>query len=328
MKISIKFILILVLTFTTANCYCQYTNNASKEIVRFTREIEKSIKKYSIVSNQIDWTQFTRNLDTIVFTDNEELDKRKIIKQYRVALRDQGDMHSFFRTPTQIQNRKNRDSATIFSTSRYLGENIGYIQLPAFSSYNQETIRKYANTIRNQIQELDTTYIIKSWIVDLRNNGGGNMWPMLAGINSLQDDGVTGYFLSNKKIKSAWNIRNGKINYTNLTISNYKVNQKNPKIAVLVNKNTGSSGEMTAISLIGLPNIKTIGQPTAGYTTVNSRIYLKDGTELYLATGYCADRNKKKYIGKIIPDEIISDEDSQKEDLTLAAAMKWLQKKL
>src|SRR5690606_21795661 len=152
-------------------------------------------------------------------------------KQFRVLLFDKGDMHSFFRTPTQIQNRKNRDSATIFSTSRYLGDNIGYVQLPAFSSYNQETIRKYANTIRNQIQVLDTTYNISSWVVDLRNNGGGNMWPMLAGLNSLQEDGVTGYFLSNKKIKSAWNIKNGKINYTNLTVNNYKIKRENAKIA-------------------------------------------------------------------------------------------------
>jgi C-terminal processing protease CtpA/Prc len=31
---------------------------------------------------------------------------------------------------------------------------------------------------------------LAGWIVDLRNNGGGNMWPMLTGIGSILGEGV------------------------------------------------------------------------------------------------------------------------------------------
>lgn len=328
MKSTIKSSLLLISIIIWGNCFSQSNSNISKEVIRFSDEIKKSIKKYSMVSNEIDWKQLEQTINSLEFSRKEDEDKNLIIKTYIKVLRDKGDKHSFFRTNAQIQNYKKKDSTTIFSTSKYLENNIGYLKLPAFSSYNQETTRKYANTIRNQIQQLDTTYVIKSWVVDLRNNGGGNMWPMIAGINSLMNDGIAGYFLSNKNHgKTPWIIRNGIINYSNLTINNYKIKQPNVKIAILINNKTGSSGEMTAISMIGLKNSKTFGQATAGYTTVNSSIILKDKTELYLATGYCADRNNKKYIDEIVPDQIVNGDSHNVEDLTLVEAIKWLTNK-
>ena len=35
----------------------------------------------------------------------------------------------------------------------------------------------------------------RGWVVDLRDNTGGNMWPMLAAIAALLPDGVLGYFV-------------------------------------------------------------------------------------------------------------------------------------
>lgn len=317
-------ILILFILFFCIQNYGQ-SSHKSKEILRFRNEIDKHIKKHSIVADSIDWKKLSQSLDTLTADEDEERYKKRITRVYTKILRDKGDKHSFFRTSSQIQNHKQNDTATIFASSNYLGDNIGYIKIFGFSSYKRETVQKFADNIRNQIQQLDTTYIIRRWIIDLRNNTGGNMWPMIAGLNAIMDDGVAGYFLSSKTgRKQPWIIRNGIINHTNLTIIKYKIRQPNVSIAVLLDKNTASSGEMTAISLIGLPNSKTFGQPTAGYTSVNSKIKLKDGTELYLATGYCADRNKKNYFDKIIPDQIIDIDTLSKEDRTLEEAKKWL----
>lgn len=46
------------------------------------------------------------------------------------------------------------------------------------------------------------------WVVDLRGNGGGNMWPMLAGIGPLLGDSVVGYFGSGPDAE-AWYYHGG-----------------------------------------------------------------------------------------------------------------------
>ena len=48
--------------------------------------------------------------------------------------------------------------------------------------------------IQDQIKIMDHPYNI-GWIVDLRGNGGGNMWPMLAGIGPILGEGIAGYFI-------------------------------------------------------------------------------------------------------------------------------------
>ena len=94
-------------------------------------------------------------------------------------------------------------------------------------------------------------------------------------------------------------------------------------IAVLINSFTATSGEMTAISFLGLPNVKTFGQPSAGYTTANFTYTLSNGTVLQLATSYAADRKRKVYKGKIIPDFLIK-ENTITDDDVLEAAKKWI----
>ena len=79
---------------------------------------------------------------------------------------------------------------------------------------------------------------------------------------------------------------------------------------------------MTSITFTGNPNAKLIGQLTAGYTTANRGFPLSTGAMLYLATGYVANRNHKKYFGKMSPDILV--EPSQNDDAINKAAMDWL----
>jgi len=94
----------------------------------------------------------------------------------------------------------------------------------------------------------------------------------------------------------------------------------------LIDSKTASSGEMTAISFIGLPNVKVFGQPSAGYVTANATIHLSDGTQLNLATSNVADRTHKIYSDKIIPDVIVNIQTDSTIDETLGASKKWLLK--
>ena len=93
----------------------------------------------------------------------------------------------------------------------------------------------------------------------------------------------------------------------------------------MIGEETSSSGEMTTISFIGKNNTKLFGQPSGGYTTANQGFKLSDGSYIYLATSYTADRNSKKYLSKIIPDIIVQNDNSF--DNCLETASKWLLEK-
>jgi len=47
------------------------------------------------------------------------------------------------------------------------------------------------------------------WLVDLRGNGGGNMWPMLAGIGPVVGEGELGSFQAPGGSSSIWFLKGG-----------------------------------------------------------------------------------------------------------------------
>src|ERR1700727_3834452 len=73
------------------------------------------------------------------------------------------------------------------------GRNFGYVVLPRCSAKDNDGLLLYAADVRRILTEL-TAQSPKGWIVDLRGNTGGNMWPMLAGIGPILGDGVVGAF--------------------------------------------------------------------------------------------------------------------------------------
>jgi len=172
------------------------------------------------------------------------------------------------------------------------------------------------------IQSIETAHRIDGWVVDLRSNGGGNMYPMIVGLGPLIGDGIAGYFVSPKNTRP-WRYIKGSSARVKIQ-SPYLLKNPTAKIAVLIGPNTASSGEMTALSFIGKHNVKLFGQPTSGYTTGNDGFKLSDGAYLYLAVTYTADRNKKKYLGKIDPDILVESMETGNDDTTIETAKKWL----
>ncbi len=60
--------------------------------------------------------------------------------------------------------------------------------------------------MHRKIAEQDSKNLL-GWIVDLRWNSGGNMWPMIAGIGPLLGNGTYGYFIDENE--SSWGYQNG-----------------------------------------------------------------------------------------------------------------------
>lgn len=164
---------------------------------------------------------------------------------------------------------------------------------------------------------------LKGWLVDLRGNSGGNMWPMLSGIGPILGEGIAGYFIFPDDVISSYYYKNG-IAYSDgdgqSTVTNpYALINANPKVAVLIDA-AASSGEAITIAFIGRPNTRSFGAAgTCGYTTAIRPFKLSDGAILGIAVAVMADRNKNKFGGQIMPDEISTSGDS-----AIAAAIKWL----
>jgi carboxyl-terminal processing protease len=95
---------------------------------------------------------------------------------------------------------------------------------------------------------------------------------------------------------------------------------------VLTGPKTSSSGEILALAFKGMPQVRLMGEPTAGLTTANTTYDLFDGSTLVLTICQEADRTGRICEGRIIPDDLIkSDPLLKNEDVVRANAMMWLQ---
>ncbi|WP_295234111.1 S41 family peptidase [Sediminibacterium sp.] len=321
-----KPLLLFIFLFISNIVYSQDTDyKISKRNKKFIKEVSKIIKEKSLFSDSLNWNQISEELAVLPFGKNDSIDHKIIFDYFIKKLRNVGDKHSLFLTRASINSYTTKNSEPKQPESKYLGKGIGLLKIPKCMTFSNTKDREFANSIRYQIKKIDTENEIIGWVVDLRNNGGGNMWPMVAGLNALVQDGIVGYTVGTPNRKEEeWKTENGRINYSNELTDTYKIKKLNTKIAVLIDSMTASSGEMTAITFIGLPNVKLFGQPSAGFTTANSTFYLSDGTRLFLATKFVADRTHKLYPDKIIPDVIINTQSSFGNDETIEYSKKWL----
>jgi carboxyl-terminal processing protease len=319
MKIAfVSFLFVANVTFsqTTEN------NNFSQDNVnKIITEISKVIIKNSLFTDSLNWVVIKDSTQKISGEIKSAQDYKLIYSFFTKELRRAGDKHSFFLSTDNITKIQNQSNESKQPEGKYLGDSVGYVKVPGCLNLNSEKDIAFAENIRLKIKEIDTENKVTSWIVDLRHNTGGNMWPMLAGLNALTKDGVVGYFVTSRG-ESGWKIKNGEIVGLKQKIDNYKIKNPNVKIAVLIDSLTGSSGEMTAISFSGLPNVKFFGIQSAGYTTANNTFNLSNGGQLYLASGFVADRNHKSFMNKIIPDVLVEG-NNDKNDIVLATAMQW-----
>jgi hypothetical protein len=299
MKIVKKISIATLLSFLIGCVSPQYTpqnylNNAIDIIEA------NSIKKYST-----DWVKFRKDVL------EKSKDAHSIEQTYpaiRFALSQLGDHHSCLLTPGQVQSLFVQDNPLPTVLTELIDNKIAYIRIPGFTG-NAKLVDKFAQLIQDKIQELDKNNI-QSWIIDLSEDTGGNMWPMLLGLGPVLGDGILGYFVDSENIYTEWTHTNGAVfigkNMIQKLDKPYKLRHQIKKIAVLISPKTASSGEATAVAFIGARNTQFFGINTCGVSTGNAGHKLSDGAMIILTSCKFADRNKKIYGGSITPN-IVAD---------------------
>src|SRR5262249_34517777 len=118
------------------------------------------------------------------------------------------DHHSFYQTVGGggVGNpRGPRCSAPAAVTPAVPGD-VGYVRIGAFSSAIAGADRTFADSIQDQIRQRDAVNLA-GWIVDVRGNGGGNMWPMVAGVGPVLGEGVAGFFVFPTGSTTSWSFQ-------------------------------------------------------------------------------------------------------------------------
>src|SRR5262245_14914382 len=150
------------------------------------------IQSNSIKRLTIDWAAFRRRVE------QDAAGARTIPDLYpaiRTALTLLEDGHSSYQPPgggTRIYV-PNRTCSSPDVAQPNLPQTIGYVRVSAFSGSGDEAFA-FAQSIQSSIATADRDELI-GWIVDLRANSGGNMWPMVAGVGPILGEGSLGYFI-------------------------------------------------------------------------------------------------------------------------------------
>ncbi len=160
------------------------------------------------------------------------------------------------------------------------------------------------------------------WVVDLRENRGGNMWAPLAVVAGLLGDGEVGAFVDADGRRSPWVIEEGGVLVDGDVLGPAQpVLPAMPPVAVLTSSETASAGEAVAIAFRGRPDTRTFGRPTFGVPTSNYPHELPDGAVLVLTRAREADRT-----GRVYPHDqpLPPDEETRGGRAALQAATDWL----
>ncbi len=206
---------------------------------------------------------------------------------------------------------------------------IGVVVVPSHSGRNRPA---YVDSLHARIRAVDRAGAC-GWVVDLRENTGGNMWPMLAGVGPLLGAEVVGSF-TNSAPGVGWHYRDGRswqgdstppaeVDGRGTTPPGLVIHANAP-VALLVGHKTASSGEMTLLAFLGRPYVRSFGDSTAGYTSSNTNVPLRDGATLIVTSAYPRDRLGRTYPLSVSPDELVPSSDSAGSDAPLRRAVAWL----
>ena len=205
---------------------------------------------------------------------------------------------------------------------KMIEDRYGYILMPSMLMIDlpQDSIDLEAQRMYDEIVRLDATSDIKGWIIDLRFNSGGNVFPMLTALyHFLGDRTLYNCIDRENQLKSEVRLNNGIIHDTEDGMDRATIIPSNKPdlevpIAMITGILTASAGELIPISFSGRSNILSIGEPTAGLTTANSLTQLPFEVKITLTSSFMADRNYQ-YESVLTPD-ILIEKKANLEDIT------------
>lgn len=278
--------------------------------------------EYSINRDKVDWHEIEAL--AVRLAEGAEMPENTYYA-IRTAMGQLGDNHSVFFTPDEAADFDEGPASFTTPPIEVRDDGIGYVSVGRYIGNIGPQADAFATDLARRVAtELDRTC---GWIVDLRANSGGNMWPMVGGLAPLLGTGSVGSFTYPGGRTESWELVDGIALWDGMAMVEYgTTTNTDMPVAVLVGRRTASSGEALTIAFSGRPDTRLFGQPTAGFTTSNEPLWLSDGAMMALTMSVFTDRTGLAYgfEQSVIPDEIAGPDSTARGDEPLTLAAAWL----
>ncbi|OEJ36084.1 hypothetical protein BGK67_30655 [Streptomyces subrutilus] len=314
----------------------------------FLTHVLDLLQKNSLERNKVDWPEVRRQAFADAAGAKTTADTYEAIDTAVKAL---NNRHTYFLRPDQAAaldppvEVPGTEGPPPVPRGHLIGQKIGYVSLPT-----TDKIPGYARAGAEVVRTVDASGPC-GWIVDLRGDSGGAMWPMLDALAPLLGDGRLGAFVDADGEQSAWELKKGQLSVGGEVISKdvppsietgepgiddyvthnaYVLKRPRPPVAVLTGPETASAGEATLIAFRGRPEARSFGLPTAGLATGNTTYPFHDGSLLVLTETADVDRTGRRYGNTPIAPDVRVDFTDQDVaggpgDPVVDAARKWLE---
>lgn len=286
------------------------------EAAALVEEAAEKIKAHAYYAERVDWPS------TVAEARRQVSDAASLEDAHRAIdgmLRQLRDGHSFLLRPERLKAiSANTSTADIGFSMRDFGGDVFLVTVPTFVGMRPERERAFAEGLHSNLSRHGKPRC--GWIVDLRNNGGGNMFPMLAGLAPLLGSDRLGSFVS-RNGRSDWPTQ---AIFESVGLSREALEApdlRDAPVAVLTSRRTMSSGEAVAIAFRGRAHTRSFGEPTAGKTTGSQGFKLADGSMLLLGSVLMADRTGATYEAAIEPDQPTA---GVSDEAVIRPALEWL----
>ncbi|WP_126766595.1 S41 family peptidase [Aliidiomarina iranensis] len=294
---------------------CQVTQTQSNSPHTNAQAYEMSEKAFSYLSTGFDFIQQTaidkETIDWIVlreevFTAAQGAQEAEdTYPALRIAIAHLNDQHSYLHTSWDIQ--RNREIVNL-PRGEKLTDGISLLAIPTHVDQSDEVSRSYISAAHHFIRQVVGSC---GWVIDLRGNRGGNQGPMIISLAPFLPSGLDSYIWSPTSgvsyLYSRSFAEHSSFSYLFSLSKRFPNALKDKPVAVLIDRNTGSSGEATLVQFLGRANTKTFGTRTSGASSNIHIMYMTDGAILGVANGYFVDREGKVYRNGIEPDIALGD---------------------
>jgi carboxyl-terminal processing protease len=260
-----------------------------------------------------------------------QLDRDTLLRQVRDQLTDSStrahshtilnalvsgiDPHSGLFLPHAVRAMQHteEDAALAFPFSfRLLNDGIALVRVDGFEKGDSLSCGLYADSLQRVVLHL-ASLDPKGWLIDLRQNTGGNLYPMLAGLGPLLGCGDLGWDVAPNGTREAWWYCRDEshpegASHITLVRTPHVLPDTLPAV-VLISYRTGSAGEALAMSFIGRPRTRIYGERSAGFATNTRMCFLADSALLNITSGVMTDRTGGTHVEGIEPDRRFGSEE-------------------
>lgn len=310
-------------------------------------------RTHSYRTDQIDWPVLEAKVRAAAEGADDVVD---LLPAYVTLTQELGDNHSFIR-PTQAisdgwrdrrggplvvprstpplppatSTFRGRRAVEARTTALPSGAGARVITVPRMFGGGDPAATYAADMVQAVLTDAATTC---GYVIDLRGNVGGNLWPMATGLSPLLGDGPFGKTKdASGQIASTAEVRQGSAVLPSGQVLVSATGWRSEPalatrpVAVLLDDAVGSSGEAIAIAFQGRVHTRSFGQRTRGLATSNREFDLGDGVTLGIASAWMTDRGGRHYPDGVFPDQPVPHGDGDPvdpDDAVVEAAKIWL----